>query len=67
MERNVKIGNWHTSKEVEKELKISSCNLAHLRLEGKIEFKKVGNSFFYNNLGVEKLKNYKSINTNKSK
>jgi hypothetical protein len=38
---------WLTSKEVKSLLKISDCNLMHLRLEGKIEFKKVGKTFFY--------------------
>lgn len=27
---------------------MSDCKLMHLRLEGKIEFKKVGQAFFYN-------------------
>jgi hypothetical protein len=31
---------WLTSKEVKSLLKISDCKLIHLRLEGKIEFKK---------------------------
>ena len=40
--------NWLTSKETKSLLKISDSKLMHLRLEGKIEFKKVGRSFFYN-------------------
>ena len=38
---------WLTSKETKSLLKISDCKLMHLRLEGKIEFEKVGKSFFY--------------------
>lgn len=38
---------WYTSKETKSLLKISDCKLMHLRLEGKIEFKKVGRAFFY--------------------
>lgn len=39
---------WLSSKETKSLLKISDCKLMHLRLEGKIEFKKVGRSFLYN-------------------
>lgn len=39
---------WYTSKETKAVLKISDCELMHLRLEGKIEFKKVGQRFLYN-------------------
>ena len=38
---------WLTSKEGKVKLKISDCQLMHLRLEGKIEFMKKGRSFFY--------------------
>jgi hypothetical protein len=38
---------WLTSKETKSLLKISDCKLMHLRLEGKIEFKKVGKAFLY--------------------
>lgn len=37
------------SKETKKRLKISSCELMHLREEGKIDFIKKGNSYFYKN------------------
>jgi hypothetical protein len=39
---------WLTSKETKFFLKISDCKLMHLRLEGKIEFKKERGAFFYN-------------------
>jgi hypothetical protein len=38
---------WLTSKETKSLLKISDCKLMHLRLEGKIDFKKVGMAFLY--------------------
>ena len=50
------VGNWLKSKEVEKELKISSCDLAHLRVAGKLNFMKNGNSFLYSINDVEKLR-----------
>lgn len=39
---------WLSSKETKSLLKISDCRLMHLRLEGKIKFKKVGRAFLYN-------------------
>jgi hypothetical protein len=39
---------WFTSKETKALLKISDCKLMHLRLEGKIEFKKLGRAYYYN-------------------
>jgi len=38
---------WLSSKEIRTHLKISSCDLMHLREKGKLEFKKVGNAYFY--------------------
>jgi hypothetical protein len=38
---------WLTSKETKSLLKISDCKLMHLRLAGKIEFKKVGKAYLY--------------------
>jgi hypothetical protein len=38
---------WLASKEAKAKLKISDCQLMHLRMEEKIEFKKVGRSYFY--------------------
>ena len=35
------------SKETRKKLKISSCELMHIREEGKIEFIKKGNAYYY--------------------
>ncbi|RKS03071.1 hypothetical protein C8C84_2812 [Flavobacterium sp. 102] len=38
---------WLTSTETKSLLKISDCKLMHLRIKGKIEFKKEGKSFYY--------------------
>ena len=38
---------WLTSKETKSLLKISDCKLMHLRLEGRIEFKKEGRTYLY--------------------
>ena len=54
--KNDIVSDWLKSKEVEKELKISSCDLMHLRVSGKLSFMKNGNSFLYNINDVENLK-----------
>jgi hypothetical protein len=38
---------WLTSKETQKHLKISGCELMHLRVSGKLTFKKKGNAYLY--------------------
>lgn len=38
---------WVRSDEARKQLKLSTCDLAHARESGAIELKKVGNAFFY--------------------
>jgi hypothetical protein len=38
---------WHTSNETQKLLKISGCELMHLRVSGKLKFKKQGNAYYY--------------------
>jgi hypothetical protein len=38
---------WLTSKETQKLLNISGCELMHLRESGKLVFKKQGNAFLY--------------------
>jgi DNA phosphorothioation-associated putative methyltransferase len=38
---------WVRSAEARKELKLSTCDLAHMREAGKIESKKVGNAYLY--------------------
>lgn len=38
---------WLSSKETKTELKITGCELMHRRERGELEFKKVGNAYFY--------------------
>ena len=38
---------WFTSKEAQRLLKISGCELMHLRVSGKLKFKKQGNAYYY--------------------
>ena len=38
---------WLTSKEAQKLLNISGCELMHLRESGKLKFKKKGNAYYY--------------------
>jgi hypothetical protein len=38
---------WLSSKEAQKALKVSSCKLMHLRVVGKLPYKKQGNAYFY--------------------
>ncbi|GAB1260765.1 hypothetical protein [Aurantivibrio plasticivorans] len=38
---------WCSSKEAKKALKISDCELMHMRVAGKLVFEKRGNAFFY--------------------
>jgi len=45
--------NYSSSKEAKKKLKISSCDLMHLRTQGKIRYTKNGNAFLYNNDDIE--------------
>ncbi len=44
---NNKDENYLSSKEMMKELKVSSCELMHLRVEGKLDYVKKGNAYFY--------------------
>ena len=39
--------SWFTSKETQKLLKVSWCELMHLRVSGKLIFKKQGNAYYY--------------------
>ena len=47
--------NFISSKETKKKLKISSCDLMHLRLEGKLSYKKNGNAYFYSVKDINKI------------
>ena len=52
--------SWLRSGEVRKELKISSCTLAHFREDGEIKFKKEGNAFLYSESDVKKINDKRS-------
>lgn len=39
--------HWLTSNETRKLMRISGCELMHRRERGELEFKKVGNAFYY--------------------
>jgi len=47
---------WLSSKEAQKAAKIKSCDLMHHRIQGKLEFEKRGNAYFYSKQSIEKLK-----------
>ena len=47
---------WLKSKEVMKTLKISACDVMHLRKAGKLKFTKQGNAFLYNAESVIRLR-----------
>jgi len=47
--------NFISSKETKKKLKISSCDLMHLRLEGKLNYIKKGNAYFYSINDIDKI------------
>ena len=45
----------YTSKEAKMALKVSDCQLKHLRDEGKLEATKNGNAFMYDSVKVDEL------------
>lgn len=48
--------NWLKSKEALAILKGKDCQLMHLRVAGKVVYKKVGNSFYYNQSDIIKIR-----------
>lgn len=46
---------WLRSKEMKKTLKISAATLQNLRMSGKIRFKKIMGSYYYNKVDLENL------------
>lgn len=46
---------WFSSKEAIKAAKIKSCDLMHYRIQGKLEFEKRGNAYFYSKKSLDKL------------
>jgi hypothetical protein len=47
---------FYTSKEAKRELKIQDCDLAHIRLAGKLKYTKKGNSYLYLKDSIEQFK-----------
>jgi hypothetical protein len=47
---------WLSSKSSQKTSKISGCDLKHFRVQGKLEFEKRGNAYFYSKESLEKVK-----------
>ena len=56
MANQLRKDGWLDSKEAAKELKVSSCGLAHIRETGKLLFRKQGNAFRYAERDIQKLK-----------
>jgi len=46
---------WLSSDETRKQLRISSCELMHLRESGHLPFKRQGNAFLYSSKAVRRL------------
>lgn len=49
-----KTESWVTSKQAREQIRISSCELMHLRESGKLRFRKQGNAFFYQRSDVQR-------------
>lgn len=47
---------WLSSKETQKTAKIKSCDLMHYRVEGKLQFKKKGNAYFYLKKSIDEIR-----------
>jgi len=54
---------WLSSDETRKQLRISSCELMHLRESGHLSFTKRGNAFLYSAGEVVRLRESGSIHT----
>lgn len=46
---------WLSSKEAQKKAKIKGCDLMHYRIQGKLEFEKRGNAYFYSQKSIDDL------------
>lgn len=53
-EQNQK-SEWLSSADARKHLRVSSCELMHLREAGQLRFKKQGNAFLYSFQDVQRL------------
>jgi len=47
---------WLSSKDTIKKAKIKDCDLMYYRLQGKLEFEKRGNAYFYSDESIQKIK-----------
>jgi hypothetical protein len=47
---------WFSSKEAVKLAKIKDCDLMHYRAQGKLEFEKRGNAYFYSEESLKTIK-----------
>jgi len=47
---------WLSSKESQKLVSLRSCDLMHYRTQGKLEFEKRGNAYFYSKESLNNLK-----------
>ncbi|WP_186525872.1 hypothetical protein [Seonamhaeicola sediminis] len=47
---------WLSSKETQRAAKIKGCDLMHYRIQGKLDFEKRGNAYFYTEESVKGLK-----------
>ena len=50
---------WLSSKDAVKKAKIKDCDLMHYRVQGKLEFEKRGNAYFYSDESIQKIKKSK--------
>lgn len=46
---------WLTSAEARRVLRVSSCELAHLRQEGRLQFQKKRNAYLYSRLNCQQV------------
>jgi hypothetical protein len=53
---DLKNKSWLSTKDAQKSAKLKSCDLMHFRLQGKLEFNKRGNAYFYSKESLEKIK-----------
>lgn len=51
------VNEWMRSKTIRRIMDISPATLQNLRISGKIRFKKIMGSYYYNGLDLEKLFN----------
>jgi hypothetical protein len=56
MGKEAKQDHWLNSKQARKELKVSACDLSHIREAGKLRYRKDGNAYGYLKEDVQNLK-----------